>query len=550
MNFLCAKRFLPFGIAVLCMLYGFCGMFGRAANIFGNAREDMSFGWLVPVFSLYVLWSRRREILESLGSPSLLGAFLCIPLLAISLIGARGLQLRLEQVAFIGLWIAIPWAFFGRRTAAYFVFPALYLAFTIPLSTFLDVVTINLRLLASGSALAVLRGFGADVVQQGTAIISQGSNPFSIDVAEPCSGLRSLFALMALTAAYAWFNQPTWLRRGFLFALSVPLAVLGNVVRIITICLFAAWTEPDFALGFYHDYSGYIVFIVAILAMLACSEFISRFAESWTASRSKSSPPAPAPSANDSSPAPALPKNFSSSPYLAKSIFALAILVPVFIFQHATPAPVVAAPPDISLPASLPLCRTDGVRYCHNEQCSGSFLTSRLENDSCPVCSSRLEKISLGEKTLLPPDTALQKSVYHSPLGVQFLVSAVIGGRTKSSIHRPELCMPAQGFVMSSPQDLSAAGRPFRAIHLSSKDAPPSVIAYTFFNQEGMRTSSHVRRILADTLDRSLFNRIDRWVMITVSASAPDRPGGFSLDNPADAQALVSFLESLSKELP
>jgi exosortase/archaeosortase family protein len=81
---------------------------------------------------------------------------------------------------------------------------------------------------------------------------------------------------MALTAAYAWYTQPTWRRRAALFACSVPLAILGNIVRILSICLVAACANADFALGFYHDYSGYVVFIVAIGCMVACGEVISR----------------------------------------------------------------------------------------------------------------------------------------------------------------------------------------------------------------------------------------------------------------------------------
>ena len=110
-------------------------------------------------------------------------------------------------------------------------------------------------------------------------MLASSTGSFAIDVADPCSGLRSLFALTALTAGYAYFNQPTWLRRGLLFALSVPIAVFGNVVRILTIVLVAACCSPDFATGFYHDYSGYVVFMAAILMMLGASAAISKGAE-------------------------------------------------------------------------------------------------------------------------------------------------------------------------------------------------------------------------------------------------------------------------------
>ena len=110
-------------------------------------------------------------------------------------------------------------------------------------------------------------------------MVASADGSFNIDIADPCSGLRSLFALMALTAGYAYFNQPTWLRRGLLFAASIPIAIAGNVARIITMISVASFADADFALGFYHDYSGFVVFVVAILMMVAVGELITRLAE-------------------------------------------------------------------------------------------------------------------------------------------------------------------------------------------------------------------------------------------------------------------------------
>lgn len=276
-------RVLPAILTAIAALYGFSGMFVRVAAIFADEYEDMSFGWYVPLFSLYVIWTQRERMLtalrENAGEFHFAGFLASLPFLAMALLGTRGLQMRFEQLGFIGLCVTVPWMFFGRRFAAYMLFPAAYLLFTIPMATFLDTVTIRLRLIASGTAFAVLRGLGAEVVQQGTSVVSTGLHHFKIDVAEPCSGLRSIFALTALTAAYSWYSQPTWLRRGMLFVCSIPLAILGNVVRIITICMVANWADADFALGFYHDYSGYVVFVVAISCMVACGEGISRIFE-------------------------------------------------------------------------------------------------------------------------------------------------------------------------------------------------------------------------------------------------------------------------------
>lgn len=268
-----------FAVSFLAMLYGYWLMLSNhAPAMFASDIEDMSYAWYVPLFSLYVVWKERREIVASLGEPSMAGFLLALPSFAAGFLGIRGHQLRLEIIGFVGLVISLTWLYFGAKTMRRILFPALFLLFCMPLATFLDVVTVHLRIFSTGAAYAILKGFGADVVRQGTMLMSS-TGSFAIDVADPCSGLRSLFALAALTAGYAYFNQPTWLRRGLLFALSVPIAVFGNVVRILTIVLVAACCSPDFATGFYHDYSGYVVFMAAIMMMLGASAAISKGAE-------------------------------------------------------------------------------------------------------------------------------------------------------------------------------------------------------------------------------------------------------------------------------
>lgn len=267
------------GMAFLAMLVGFNSLLlDHAPNVFRDPKEDMSFGWYVPLFSLYVLWTSRERIIKSLGEPSVAGMFATIPFLFIAFLGVRGIQVRFEIVAFAGLLVTIPWAFFGRKTAAEMLFPAGFLLFCIPLATFLDIITVHLRLFATSMAYAILKGVGAAVVRTGT-MLSATDGSFAIDIAAPCSGLRSIFALMALTAGYAYFNQPTWTRRAILFASSVPLAILGNVMRILTICLVGTYASADFATGFYHDYSGYVVFIVAIALMVGFGELITKGAK-------------------------------------------------------------------------------------------------------------------------------------------------------------------------------------------------------------------------------------------------------------------------------
>lgn len=142
------------------------------------------------------------------------------------------------------------------------------------------------------------------------------------------------------------------------------------------------------------------------------------------------------------------------------------------------------------------------------------------------------------ELTTLPSDTVLNKRNYTDERGEWYLVSTVLGGRSKSSIHRPELCLPSQGYQMMRPHTVQVDGVEWRLITLERRDAAPLGFAYTFANQDGYRTSSHVKRIFRDILDRTFLGRIDRWVMVSVNASVLD-----------EAQ-FVAFLKRLKGVLP
>ena len=111
-------RIALFTVSVLGMLCGYRLMLlDHAPTVFNGTMEDLSYGWYVPVFSAYVLWKERKELQASLGEPSLLGLLLIVPFAFVGFLGARGSQLRLEIVGFVGMLASLVLAFFGAATA-------------------------------------------------------------------------------------------------------------------------------------------------------------------------------------------------------------------------------------------------------------------------------------------------------------------------------------------------------------------------------------------------------------------------------------------------
>lgn len=249
---------------------------------------DYSIGWFIPVISIGLVWMRRKRLAAAPRAVNWWGLPLIAGGLFLHWIGARAQQPRLSLMAFAGLLWALPFLCYGWRFAKWLIFPCGYLLFCIPWN-FLDAATFPMRLFSTAVSASLLNGIGIGVMRSGTIIRSIGPGGLDFNVADPCSGLSSMLAMAAITALYANLTQPTLLRQALLFAASIPLAVCGNVFRILTIAVVARLAGRELALALYHDYSAFLVFPVAILLMLAVGKLIRSFtpgnARAWIRAR-------------------------------------------------------------------------------------------------------------------------------------------------------------------------------------------------------------------------------------------------------------------------
>jgi exosortase len=235
---------------------------------------DYSHGFFIPLVSIGVLWWRRNDLIAAPKYVSRIGLAIVLLALLIHWMGAKSQQPRVSLFSLLMLFWGIPFYFYGWSVAKLLIFPCAYLIFCIPLN-FLDSLTFPLRILSTIISTTVLNGLGIEAERSGSAIYSTAAGGFTFDVADPCSGIRSLLAMTALAAVYAFVTQKTLLKKWVLFISSIPLAIVGNIARIVTIALVAEAFGQKAATGLYHDYSSYIFFPVAIGLMVGIGSLLN-----------------------------------------------------------------------------------------------------------------------------------------------------------------------------------------------------------------------------------------------------------------------------------
>lgn len=226
---------------------------------------DFSHGFLIPFFAAFLLWDKRHEIAGTPIAPSWAGVSLVVLGLCELMLGVFGADLFLQRTSFVLLVVGLVWTLLGKAMLSQLKFVLLVLLLAIPLPTILyNQITFPLQLRASQLASLILPLFRVPVLQDGN-VIRLPSMP--LEVAEACSGIRSLMSLFAVAVIYGYFLERTTLRRIVLALSSLPIAVAANVVRIVGTGLCVQYWDPDKALGFFHEFQGWLMFLVSLACL-------------------------------------------------------------------------------------------------------------------------------------------------------------------------------------------------------------------------------------------------------------------------------------------
>ena len=228
---------------------------------------DFSHGFLIPFFVLFLIWDRREALRQVPIRPSWAGLTFVVPALCLLVIGVFGADLFLSRTSFVLLCAGLVWLLAGvpmlGRTK--FILFVMLLAIPIPAVVF-NQITFPLQIQASKMASDLLPLAGVPVLREGN-IIQLPS--MQLEVAEACSGIRSLLSLFTVAVIYGYFlERATW-RRVLLAAASLPIAVAANIVRIFGTGLCVQYWNPDKAVGFFHEFSGWLMFLVSLACLYA-----------------------------------------------------------------------------------------------------------------------------------------------------------------------------------------------------------------------------------------------------------------------------------------
>jgi exosortase D (VPLPA-CTERM-specific) len=239
-----------------------------------HSDPNFEHGIFVPLFALFVLWHDRKKLGAIPSSPSWVGLPLVILSLLMLALGVLGAELFFSRISLLILLAGLILIFEGWPFFRAVLFPWAFLILMIPIpNLILQQLTFPLQLLASKLATGLLQQVGVPVLREGN-VITLASMP--LNVAEACSGIRSLLTLVTLAIIYGYLMETRmWVRVVLVFS-AVPIAVAANSFRIFGTGLLVQYWDPDKAEGFYHALGGWLIFVVALFMLLAVHRVISR----------------------------------------------------------------------------------------------------------------------------------------------------------------------------------------------------------------------------------------------------------------------------------
>ncbi len=232
---------------------------------------DYTHAYFILPISLWLIWHKRAELKEifQVNNPNykyyysfsliLLGGILYI-------FGQRQDYIVIQTFSIIPLLFGLTSYLYGMKMAKALAFPFLYLLLLVPPPMgIIDSVTFPMRYGISMATESILAFINYPISRNGLMLTIGYEDIF---MGEPCSGFRSLITMFSLVLVYVYIIKGGLFKKFVLTSFIIPMAMLGNLVRVITLCLITFYFGEEAGQGFFHNFSGIVIFIITILGLM------------------------------------------------------------------------------------------------------------------------------------------------------------------------------------------------------------------------------------------------------------------------------------------
>lgn len=229
-----------------------------------------SHGFLVPVVSSIIVWSRRSELKNILQEKEPRGIYVFAFGLILYVAGTLWKAPFLLGLSLIPVLVGLILLFYGKKFMRKLLFPISFLIFMIPLPG-LYIIGISLQYFTADAAVWISQILGVEVYKNNLELHIQNC-PILIGAA--CSGLRSIIALLALSAIFTYIVKCSIKRKFIILFMAVPIAIAANTIRVASTVLIADSMGCDVATNFFHDYSSIFLFIIALTILIIFAKIL------------------------------------------------------------------------------------------------------------------------------------------------------------------------------------------------------------------------------------------------------------------------------------
>ena len=238
-------------------------------------NSNSSHGILVPLISAFLLWSKKEYLSKiELIKPFNWGAVILAVSLGLYLISLAGHVAVIQRAMIVFSLIGLILYNFGTKVFKILAFPLFYLIFMVPLPVSIhSLIALPLQLFATDVSHALIQAVGIPALKEGNMLYFAQTQ---LEVAEACSGLRSMMAFVMLSALFAYLMDKGWWRRCILVFSAVPLAIVANIIRVTGTGILAHFYGQQVARGFLHEFSGMAVFIFGFMLMYIEYVFLNK----------------------------------------------------------------------------------------------------------------------------------------------------------------------------------------------------------------------------------------------------------------------------------